>query len=63
MTSLKAIISVKDEQGDLIARFVYADDAVLFCTEMHQREPSRLLHLEDKAGFYNIFYGPWKKVS
>lgn len=61
--AMKALAIVTDGDGEVIARFVYADDARFFCREASEREPERSLNLADKAGYYNEYFGPWGKQA
>lgn len=42
--------------GDVVARFVHADDARTFCAHSTGREPDRVLWHTDRSGFYNDRY-------
>lgn len=54
--SLKCIYTVLDGT-DVIARFVYVDDARAFCRASEEREPHRVLALVNDAAMLYEVYG------
>lgn len=63
-TSRPCTVTVTDETDtanpQIIARFVYGDDATAYARFSASREPHRVLRVEDKAGIYNDLFGTHK---